>query len=139
MFDDGFGMDDVRSAVIELEVAGPDGFNLTGRSLMAEISRDPEELVRQAMSEHDYPDGFVLFLGTLFAPIDDRDEPGRGFTHKPGDVVRISTARLGTLVNQVTTSKAAPPWRFGVRRAYAEPRGPRTAERRGGARTWLRH
>jgi len=115
LFDDGFGMDDVRSAVIELEVVGKDGFTLTGRSLMAEISRDPEELVRQAMSEHHYPDGFVLFLGTLFAPIDDRDEPGRGFTHKPGDVVRISTPKLGNLVNQVTTSKAAPPWRFGVR------------------------
>jgi len=115
LFDDSFGMDDVRSAVIELEVVGSDGFRLSGRSLMAEISRDPEELVRQAMSEHDYPDGFVLFLGTLFAPIDDRDEPGRGFTHKPGDVVRISTPKLGALVNEVTTSRAAPPWRFGVR------------------------
>jgi len=115
LFDDSFSLDDVRSAVIELKVVGRDGFTLTGRSLMTEISRDPEELVRQAMSEHHYPDGFVLFLGTLFAPIDDRDEPGRGFTHKPGDVVRISTPKLGTLVNQVTTSKAAPPWRFGVR------------------------
>mgnify|MGYP004471964981 CR=1 FL=1 len=82
---------------------------------MAQISRDPEELVRQALSEHHYPDGFALFLGTLFAPVQDRDEAGRGFTHKEGDVVRISTPRLGTLVNRVTTSKAAPPWTFGLR------------------------
>jgi fumarylacetoacetate (FAA) hydrolase family protein len=82
---------------------------------MREISRDPVELVRQAMSEHHYPDGFALFLGTLFAPIQDRDEPGRGFTHKPGDLVRISTPKLGSLVNRVTTSKAAAPWQFGVR------------------------
>jgi fumarylacetoacetate (FAA) hydrolase family protein len=82
---------------------------------MREISRDPEDLVRQALSEHQYPDGFVLFLGTLFAPVQDRDEPGRGFTHKPGDVVRISTPSLGELANTVTTSKAADPWSFGIR------------------------
>jgi fumarylacetoacetate (FAA) hydrolase family protein len=88
---------------------------MEGESSMSEISRDPEELVRQAMSEHHYPDGFALFLGTLFAPVQDRDEPGRGFTHKPGDRVSISTPRLGKLVNRVTTSPAAPPWTFGVR------------------------
>ncbi len=82
---------------------------------MSEISRDPEELVRQALSEHHYPDGFVLFLGTLFAPTEDRDEPGRGFTHKIGDEVRISTPKLGTLANRVTTSRDAPPWKFGTR------------------------
>jgi fumarylacetoacetate (FAA) hydrolase family protein len=82
---------------------------------MDQISRDPEDLVRQAMSEHQYPDGFALYLGTLFAPVQDRDEPGRGFTHKEGDLVRISTPRLGTLLNRVTTSKAAPAWTFGVR------------------------
>jgi fumarylacetoacetate (FAA) hydrolase family protein len=82
---------------------------------MSEISRDPEELVKQAMSEHHYPDGFVLFLGTLFAPVEDRDEPGRGFTHKIGDVVSISSPALGTLTNRVTTSAAAVPWQFGVR------------------------
>jgi fumarylacetoacetate (FAA) hydrolase family protein len=82
---------------------------------MSEISRDPEELVRQAMSEHHYPDGFVLFLGTLFAPTEDRDEPGRGFTHKIGDEVRISTPKLGTLANSVATSRDAPPWEFGTR------------------------
>jgi fumarylacetoacetate (FAA) hydrolase family protein len=82
---------------------------------MSEISRDPEELVRQAMSEHHYPDGFVLFLGTLFAPTQDRDEPGRGFTHKIGDQVRISTPKLGTLANTVVTSRDAPAWTFGTR------------------------
>ncbi len=115
LFDGGFTMDDVRSAVVELVVEGEDNFRLEGGSSMAEISRDPEELVRQAMSEHQYPDGFALFLGTLFAPVQDRDEPGRGFTHKEGDLVRISTPKLGALVNRVTTSKAAKPWTFGVR------------------------
>ena len=86
-----FTLDDVRSAVVELEIVGATDFRLQGQSRMSEISRDPEELVRQAMSEHHYPDGFALFLGTLFAPTEDRDEPGRGFTHKIGDEVRIST------------------------------------------------
>jgi len=115
LFDDHFTMDDVRQAHVELVVEGQDNFRLEGESSMAEISRDPEELVRQAMSEHQYPDGFALFLGTLFAPIQDRDHPGRGFTHKDGDVVRISSPRLGALVNRVTTSKAAAPWTFGIR------------------------
>jgi len=115
LFDGNFTMDDVRSAVVELEIVGTDGFRLTGQSRMSEISRDPEELVRQAMSEHHYPDGFVLFLGTLFAPTQDRDEPGRGFTHKIGDEVRISTPRLGTLANRVSTSRDAPAWKFGTR------------------------
>jgi fumarylacetoacetate (FAA) hydrolase family protein len=115
LFDDRFTLDDVRSAVVELEIAGADGFTLKGQSRMSEISRDPEELVRQATSEHHYPDGFVLFLGTLFAPTQDRDEPGRGFTHKVGDEVRISTPKLGTLANTVTTSCDAPAWKFGTR------------------------
>ena len=115
LFDDQFTLDDVRSAVVELEIEGADGFRLSGQSRMSEISRHPEELVRQAMSEHHYPDGFVLFLGTLFAPTDDRDEPGRGFTHKIGDEVRISTPKLGTLANRVSTSRDAPAWEFGIR------------------------
>ena len=115
LFDEHFTMDDVRQAHVELVVEGQDNFRLEGESSMAEISRDPEELIRQAMSEHHYPDGFVLFLGTLFAPVQDRDEPGRGFTHKMGDVVRISAPKLGTLANKVTTSKAAAPWNFGIR------------------------
>lgn len=114
LFDDSFTMDDVRSARIDLLIEGEDGYRLTGASSMDQISRDPEELVRQALSEHHYPDGFALFLGTLFAPTEDRDEPGRGFTHKIGDLVTISTPRLGTLVNRVTTSKAAPAWTRGI-------------------------
>jgi fumarylacetoacetate (FAA) hydrolase family protein len=91
-----------------------DGYRLTGSSSMAQISRDPADLVRQAMSEHHYPDGFALFLGTMFAPTQDRDAPGRGFTHKEGDIVTISSERLGTLVNKVTSAKAAPAWSFGI-------------------------
>lgn len=115
VFDSDYTMDDVRSAELDLRIEGPEGYVLNGRSSMGQISRDPEELVRQTLSEHQYPDGFVLFLGTLFAPVQDRDEPGRGFTHKTGDKVVISTPRLGTLVNHVTTSKDADPWAFGIR------------------------
>lgn len=115
LFDDGFTMDDVRNAVVDLQIDGPEGYRLEGTNRMTEISRDPEDLVAQAMSEHHFPDGFTLFLGTLFAPVQDRDEPGRGFTHKLGDVVKISTPRIGTLLNTVSTSKDAPAWQFGVR------------------------
>jgi len=115
LFDNSFTMDDVRRAELDLEIEGPEGYRLTGHSSMREISRDPEELIRQTLSEHDYPDGFALFLGTLFAPVQDRDEPGRGFTHKVGDIVTIRSERLGTLVNRVTTSKDAPAWTFGIR------------------------
>ena len=115
LFDHSFTMDDVRSAVVDLEITGPEGYTLRGTNKMSEISRDPTDLVRQALSEHQYPDGFALFLGTLFAPVQDRDHPGRGFTHKQGDVVRIATPKLGALVNRVTTSKAAAPWQFGIR------------------------
>jgi fumarylacetoacetate (FAA) hydrolase family protein len=114
LFDAGFGLDDVRRAEITLRIDGPEGYLLEGTSSMAEISRDPEVLVRQCLSEHQYPDGFVLFCGTLFAPTQDRDEPGRGFTHKVGDTVTIANDRLGRLVNRVTTSKDAAPWRFGL-------------------------
>jgi fumarylacetoacetate (FAA) hydrolase family protein len=114
MFDDKFTIDDVRQAVVELEIVGTDNYRLEGRSTMAEISRDPLELVKQTISEHQYPDGFVLFLGTLFAPTQDRDVKGSGFTHKEGDVVRISTPKLGVLENRVTTCKAAPTWSFGI-------------------------
>ncbi|WP_269715479.1 fumarylacetoacetate hydrolase family protein [Caulobacter sp. NIBR2454] len=114
LFDDGFTLDNVRAAQVDLTITGPEGYTLTGRSFMDQISRDPAELVRQAMSEHHYPDGFALFLGTLFAPTQDRDAPGKGFTHKVGDVVRISSPLLGVLENEVTTSKDAPAWTFGV-------------------------
>ena len=81
---------------------------------MTLISRDPTELARQAIVHHQYPDGFALFLGTMFAPIVDRDTPGQGFTHKPGDLVRISAERLGVLENKVTTCDTAPPWTMGI-------------------------
>ena len=114
LFDEGFTIDTVRTAEVALTISGDDGFLLNATSRMAEISRDPRDLVAQTLSEHQYPDGFVLFLGTLFAPVADRDVPGHGFTHKPGDVVRISTPALGTLVNRVTTSAAAARWTMGI-------------------------
>lgn len=114
LFDEGFTIDDVARAEVTLTIEGEDGYVLHGRSSMREISRDPLELVRQTMSEHQYPDGFALFLGTLFAPTQDRDEAGRGFTHKPGDLVTIASERLGVLVNRVTTSRDARPWTDGI-------------------------
>ncbi|RZJ01345.1 MAG: fumarylacetoacetate hydrolase [Brevundimonas sp.] len=115
LFDDGFTMDDVRAANVALEVMGDDGFVMRGESSMRLISRDPEELIRQTWgADHQYPDGFALYLGTMFAPIEDRDTPGQGFTHKVGDVVRVSSARLGVLENRVTTCDQAPPWTMGV-------------------------
>ncbi|HWM26881.1 MAG TPA: fumarylacetoacetate hydrolase family protein [Woeseiaceae bacterium] len=114
LFGRGFNMNDVRQATVDLLIEGAEGYRLSGSSSMREISRDPEVLVAQAQSEHQYPDGFALFLGTMFAPVQDRDEAGRGFTHKEGDSVRISTPGLGTLVNRVTHSKTAAPWTFGI-------------------------
>lgn len=114
LFDDSFTIDDVRHAEVELTIDGPEGYRLEGNSSMNQISRDPLELVRQTLSEHQYPDGFALFLGTLFAPVQDRDDPGRGFTHKVGDVVTIATPRLGRLVNRVMTAKDAAPWTWGL-------------------------
>lgn len=118
LFDESFGIDDVRNAELDLIIDGPEGYRLEGHSSMNQISRDPLDLVAQTLSEHQYPDGFALFLGTLFAPIQDRDHPGRGFTHKVGDVVTIASPRLGTLCNPVTTSKDAAPWTFGIRDLY---------------------
>ncbi|MEZ5954695.1 MAG: fumarylacetoacetate hydrolase family protein [Hyphomonas sp.] len=114
LFDKTFSMDDVRAMDITLDIEGPDGFRLSGVNSMSQISRDPEDLIRQARSEHQYPDGFALFLGTMFAPTEDRHQAGGGFTHVLGDVVSVSSPRLGRLVNTVTTSKAAPPWTFGI-------------------------
>jgi fumarylacetoacetate (FAA) hydrolase family protein len=115
LFDAGFTMNDVRKATIGLEVRGQDGFAMTGASSMSLISRDPVDLVRQTHgAAHQYPDGFALYLGTMFAPIDDRDTPGQGFTHKMNDDVRIAFERLGGLRNRVTTSEQAPPWTVGV-------------------------
>ena len=115
LFDDSFTMTDVETAELTMSVKGTDGFEMTGHSNMAEISRSPENLARQTLSSHQYPDGFMLFLGTMFAPTQDRGTPGSGFTHKEGDVVEISTPLLGTLSNTVTSCETAAPWEFGVR------------------------
>jgi fumarylacetoacetate (FAA) hydrolase family protein len=115
LFDAGFTMDDVRQATVRLEVEGEDGFRMTGSSSMAQISRDPLELVSQTIGKHHrYPDGFALFLGTMFAPTEDRDARGKGFTHHLGDIVRVSSEKLGVLENKVVHCDAAPPWEFGL-------------------------
>jgi len=112
---DGFTLDAIRTAVVKLEIEGEDGFQLEGSSSMSEISRDPMELIGQSIGKHhEYPDGFALFLGTMFAPIQDRDTPGGGFTHKTGDRVVVSTPKLGALENLVAHCDAAPRWDFGV-------------------------
>ena len=114
LFDASFTLDDLRQATLTLSVTGEDGFTLEGFSSMAQISRDPEDLVRQMMGpHHQYPDGAMLFLGTLFAPVKDRDRVGGGFTHKTGDIVRISAPQLGTLVNRMQPTDACAPWTFG--------------------------
>lgn len=115
LFDDRFGMDDVRQMRVDLEVKGEDGFELSGSSSMTEISRDPANLVQQTCNaSHQYPDGFALYLGTMFAPTKDRNAVGGGFTHHMGDRVRISAPALGVLENVVTRCDQATPWTFGV-------------------------
>lgn len=116
LLDDGFGMDDVRALRVALAVDGADGYALRAVSDMSLISRDPLDLVRQLIGpHHSYPDGALLMLGTMFAPTDDRDAPGRGFTHHRDDVVRISSPRLGTLENRVRAAEECAPWTFGMR------------------------
>jgi fumarylacetoacetate (FAA) hydrolase family protein len=115
LLDKGFTLDDVRAMDVTLRVEGEDGFHLDGVSSIRLISRDPEDLVRQTIgAEHQYPDGFVLFLGTMFAPTQDRDAAGQGFTHRAGDLVTVSSPKLGKLVNRMRTSDACEPWRFGI-------------------------
>jgi fumarylacetoacetate (FAA) hydrolase family protein len=115
LFDDTFTIDTVRGADITLTVEGPDGFVLNGASSIAEISRDPLDLAQQAIGRnHQYPDGLLLFLGTMFAPTQDRHGPGLGFTHEVGDVVTIATPSLGALVNRVDYADAIEPWTFGA-------------------------
>ncbi len=120
LFDSGFSLDTLRQAEVRLQIDGvDDGFTLSGASFMREISRDPLELVGQTWGpHHQYPDGFMLFLGTMFSPIKDRDAAGKGFTHHIGDRVSISTPSLGTLINTVVRSDQAAPWTFGVRALY---------------------
>jgi fumarylacetoacetate (FAA) hydrolase family protein len=117
LFDETYSLDDVRNADLALKVEGEDGYVLHGKSSMKEISRDPLELVSQTIGRHhQYPDGFVLFMGTLFAPVEDRGVPGQGFTHKIGDIVTISNEKLGALRNRVLLSTECAPWEFGVSR-----------------------
>lgn len=116
LFDQSFTLDDVRAQEVELLVEGDDGFVMRGSSSMKRISRDPQDLTDQTLNDsHQYPDGFMLFLGTLFAPTDDRGEPGCGFTHRVGDIVTIRSPQLGALRNRVNTSDKVKPWRFGLR------------------------
>ncbi|NED95913.1 fumarylacetoacetate hydrolase family protein [Phytoactinopolyspora alkaliphila] len=115
-FDTRFDLESVRGLDVSLSIDGEDGFRLDAVSEMARMSRDPEALVGQLIGpHHHYPDGAVLMLGTMFAPIQDRDRPGEGFTHKVGDVVRIGCPALGTLVNRVRHAEDCEPWTFGVR------------------------
>ena len=114
LFDAGFGIDDVRRCDLSMQVTGPEGFVMQGSSSLGKISRDPLDLVAQACgAHHQYPDGFMLFLGTMFAPTQDRHGPGQGFTHVVGDVVTVATPQLGTLANRVNTSDRVPPWTYG--------------------------
>ena len=115
VFDESFGLDDVRNTAVSLTVTGDDGFELQEVSMMSLISRDILDLVSQTIGDHhQYPDGFALFAGTMFAPTQDRDGEGQGFTHKMGDIVRIGSDELGILENSVTYSDQAPPWEFGT-------------------------
>lgn len=119
LFDDQFDLDQVAQLVVDLEVTGDDGYRLAEQSSMDQMSRGLTELVQHAHGDHhQYPDGFVLFTGTLFAPTQDRDQPGMGFTHHRGDVVTISTPTLGALTNRVSTAEAAPDWTVGIRRLF---------------------
>ena len=120
LFDKTFTLDHVRAQEVALLVEGDDGFVMRGSSSMSRISRDPQDLAEQTLSgTHQYPDGFMLFLGTLFAPTEDRGEPGRGFTHRIGDIVTIRSRDMGALRNRVNTSDKVKPWRFGLRALMA--------------------
>lgn len=115
LFDAHFGIADVRRITVALEVTGPEGFTLEGSSSLSKISRDPLDLVSQTVGRHHaYPDGFMLFLGTMFAPTQDRHGPGQGFTHVVGDHVRIAAPELGALLNRVVHADQAPRWTFGI-------------------------
>jgi fumarylacetoacetate (FAA) hydrolase family protein len=114
-FDEDFSLNDVRKMTVTLTVEGPEGFRLDGFSTLEKISRDPADLVGQMLGEHHhYPDGAVLFLGTLFAPVEDRDAPGKGFTHKEDDIVTIAAPQLGALINRIRHTDRCEPWTFGV-------------------------
>lgn len=115
LFDGKFTLDHIRKATVTLTVEGEDGFKLEGSSSIAKISRDPADLAAQMLNKnHQYPDGAALYLGTMFAPIEDRDTPGGGFTHKYGDIVTIAAPELGALINRMRRSDECEPWTFGA-------------------------
>jgi len=121
LLDEGFTLDRLRAETVTLRVEGEDGFAMDAASPLALISRDPADLVAQTVgARHQYPDGFVLYLGTMFAPAQDRDAPGLGFTHHRGDLVRIGSPALGSLVNRVRATEEVEPWTFGIRALYAD-------------------
>ncbi|MFP3462717.1 fumarylacetoacetate hydrolase family protein [Arthrobacter globiformis] len=131
LFDGAFTLDTLRAEEILLRVEGPDGYLLEGRNTLARISRPFEELVAATRGRHhQYPDGFALFTGTLFAPTQDRDEPGQGFTHKHGDVVTIRSRHLGALINTVGAAEELPEWTFGLRQLFAYLEEQRQARQR---------
>ena len=114
-FDASFTLDDIRNTVVTLTVEGPDDYRLEGSSSMTRIARDPEDLAGQLLNPHHaYPDGALLYLGTMFAPVEDRDAPGKGFTHKTGDIVTIATPKLGRLVNRIRPTDQCERWTFGT-------------------------
>lgn len=120
VFDENFGLEDAGKEEIHLRVTGLDGFTLEGTNSVSEISRPFTELISATSgAHHQYPDGFALYTGTLFAPTQDRDTPGTGFTHKPGDVVEIYSSHLGRLVNTTGVTDQLPPWTFGIRELMA--------------------
>lgn len=115
LFDKAFTLDHVRRTTVTLTVEGEDGFTLEGSSSIARISRDPADLAAQMIGpHHQYPDGAALYLGTMFAPIKDRDAPGGGFTHKYGDIVTIAAPELGSLVNRMRRTDECEPWTYGA-------------------------
>ncbi|MFE4542676.1 fumarylacetoacetate hydrolase family protein [Arthrobacter sp. NPDC056727] len=129
LFEGGFTLDTLRGEEILLRVDGPDGYLLEGRNTLARISRPFEELVAATRGRHhQYPDGFALFTGTLFAPTQDRDEAGQGFTHKHGDVVTIRSRHLGALINRVGAAEDLPEWTFGLRQLFGYLAGQRQSE-----------
>src|SRR6266487_3692335 len=134
LIDETFTLDAARRLTFETVVEGLDGFHISHTTRVSEISRDLADLASQAIGPyHQYPDGLLLFIGTMFAPVADRGAPGSGFTHKIGDVVSIRAPEIGTLVNEVVTCDQAEPWTFGAgalmanlaRRGLLSEKGPR--------------
>jgi fumarylacetoacetate (FAA) hydrolase family protein len=115
LFDVTFSLEDIRQMEVHMTIEGEDGFHLQAVSSLSRISRDPSDLVAQMIGPHHrYPDGVVLFLGTMFAPTEDRDVPGMGFGHKIGDIVKIRSDKLGALANRMRHTDHCEPWNFGA-------------------------